>query len=461
MTEDSKPKKRIVIVVSGLTSHVFSALGVARRVPAEDFLVEFWGEESCRRLVRRQRFPFFALAGLRYCYDRVLFNRWRDVIRRPAILGQIAANAKARKKALHADLALTDQSIRSQLARGTVALVILEPLLAHYYPLFASLGVRCVMLQDKPIPEPDPLVPPPTFSWRPGHGALGRACVQLLWASQRLDCLLRRTVKVGAGALGLYTPDQLVNAIGRRVPSSSAFTVRRRVPYDLHYRGLEEWVIGAPNLDFPRRRSLPANVRYLGPCVDLQRVETPLCITRSPMARFLIYASMGVSMGHWQTDIAILRRIVRAFGGLSDVQLVMATGSMQARAALDGTFPNVHVFSTLPQLEILKLADLAIIHGGANGFRECIVTGTPMLAFPREYDQNGNAARIAYYGLGLRGSRRRDTPAAIRRKAMRVLEDESFLIRVREIRQIALSAEEKLFAAAIDSLTPSAASIAF
>lgn len=64
---------------------------------------------------------------------------------------------------------------------------------------------------------------------------------------------------------------------------------------------------------------------------------------------------------------------------------------------------NLHLFDFIPQLDILKIADLSINHGGINTINECIHFQVPMIIISgNQHDQNGNAARCFYHGIAMR-----------------------------------------------------------
>jgi UDP:flavonoid glycosyltransferase YjiC (YdhE family) len=90
--------------------------------------------------------------------------------------------------------------------------------------------------------------------------------------------------------------------------------------------------------------------------------------------------------------------------------------------------PNVHFFSKVPQLLVLKNADLHITHGGLGSIKESIYYQVPMLVYPLDlvYDQNGNGLKVEHHGLGLRGIFNQDKPPAITDKLTRLLEDKTF-----------------------------------
>ena len=84
---------------------------------------------------------------------------------------------------------------------------------------------------------------------------------------------------------------------------------------------------------------------------------------------------------------------------------------------------HVFLFNRLPQPEILKYTDLFITHAGLGSIKESIAAGVPMLAYPftKEWDSNGNAVKIAYHRLGLKGDIVRDTPEMITARMHSVL----------------------------------------
>ena len=66
-----------------------------------------------------------------------------------------------------------------------------------------------------------------------------------------------------------------------------------------------------------------------------------------------------------------------------------------------------------------------VTHGGMNSIVECIYRQVPMLAYPlnRCWDQPGNAARIVFHGLGMRGCLAGDSPSGIYRKIREIRRD--------------------------------------
>jgi MGT family glycosyltransferase len=448
------PRRRsVAFLVSEFVSHIYGTMGLARRLEAQGCSVEYWSEAAGRKLIQSQGFAHREVAPLWPCYERLLMSGFGGLVRDPQATLARARALWERHRNVDDVLHRFGESLDARLAEHAPDLVILDPLLLAYYPLLLARGLECVALQDKPLPAADPLVPPPTSGLIPRDTPWGRARVELAWSAERVRGAARRVVNRCLDAAHAYTPDRLVEAVQQRAGSlASRVSATRRVQYDLHFQDLAEWVLDAPEADLRRLNPLPDNVRYVGPCVDLQRRQAAAPIERGTDGERLVYVSMGTTVPHWTSDLALMRRVIRALADIEGVRLIVSAGNLRARSLLRSEFAGVHVFPFLPQLEVLKIADLAITHAGANAFRECVATGTPILALPREYDQRGNAARVVFHGLGLCASRWLDSAATIRRKAMRILEDDAFAARVSRLNETVTRSEPQLLRAALGGI---------
>lgn len=96
---------------------------------------------------------------------------------------------------------------------------------------------------------------------------------------------------------------------------------------------------------------------------------------------------------------AFYRECVRAFAGLPGWHLVLQVGRHVEPGELGDIPPNVEVHDWVPQLAILKQADLFVTHAGAGGSQEGLATATPMIAVPQAVDQFGNADMLQSLGV--------------------------------------------------------------
>jgi len=113
-------------------------------------------------------------------------------------------------------------------------------------------------------------------------------------------------------------------------------------------------------------------------------------------AEKVVLVSLGSS---FTKQPAFYRECVEAFGGLPGWHLVLQVGRHVDPAELGDLPDNVEVRSWVPQLAVLREADLFVTHAGAGGSQEGLATATPMIAVPQAVDQFGNADMLQ--GLGV------------------------------------------------------------
>lgn len=199
------------------------------------------------------------------------------------------------------------------------------------------------------------------------------------------------------------------------------------------FKKLPILLLALSELDFPHR---PAkNISYVGPMVYKDRDDgiddtdtaqrlNEIFIYKEECHKKLIYCSVSSFV---TGDVTFLKRVVAAVRDETDWLMVLSTGGNLPQEKL-GVFPkNVHIFDWVPQLQVLEKADCSINHAGINSINECLHFSVPILAYSgKMFDQNGNAARIHYHGLGLRGDKDKDDVAVIRKNIRTVLTDPKY-----------------------------------
>lgn len=127
------------------------------------------------------------------------------------------------------------------------------------------------------------------------------------------------------------------------------------------------------------------------------------------------------------------KECVRAFGDLPGWHLVLQIGRHVDPAEL-GTVPdNVEVRSWVPQLAILKQADLFVTHAGAGGSQEGLATATPVIAVPQAVDQFGNADMLQGLGVARRIDTEEATAEALKAAALALVDDPEVARKLKEI----------------------------
>ncbi|CAL9385613.1 Oleandomycin glycosyltransferase [Streptomyces sp. enrichment culture] len=127
------------------------------------------------------------------------------------------------------------------------------------------------------------------------------------------------------------------------------------------------------------------------------------------------------------------RRCLRAFGDLPGWHLVLQIGRHVDPTDLGDVPGNVEVHPWVPQLAVLRQADLFVTHAGAGGSQEGLATATPMIAVPQAVDQFGNADMLQALGVARHLPAEEATAEALRTAALRLVDDPEVARRLKEI----------------------------
>lgn len=200
-------------------------------------------------------------------------------------------------------------------------------------------------------------------------------------------------------------------------------------------------ILGVPEfIAAPLHLEVAAEVRrenqnYLGLCIRENRVDPEIDPDFSKKwpdilgsNRGIIYCSFGTFYnGADRPLLNFLLKLINVVKDVPNYQLVISVNRWVIQA-LNIQFCNVHLFTKVPQLQVLQNSDLFITHGGLGSIKESIEYCVPMLVYPLDlkYDQNGNALKIEYHRLGLRGNFLYERYVDLNSKILQILGDKSF-----------------------------------
>jgi MGT family glycosyltransferase len=167
-----------------------------------------------------------------------------------------------------------------------------------------------------------------------------------------------------------------------------------------------EFMEGPPaslNICFIPREFQPAGdtfddrFHFVGPSLGRRGIEEAWQprIADSP----LLFISLGTTPLNDQPDF--FRMCLEAFAG-TEWQVAMAIGDRLDVAELGEVPQNVEVRPFLPQLDVLRHAQVFLSHTGMNSTMEALYLGVPIVAFPLQPEQEANARRVDDLGLGRR-----------------------------------------------------------
>ena len=157
---------------------------------------------------------------------------------------------------------------------------------------------------------------------------------------------------------------------------------------------------------------------FNGPSIDRLQESSDFDISMIG-DRKLIY----ISLGSLNTNFVDFYKIcIEAFRD-TDYYVCMSIGKKCEVSQLGEIPTNFFVKSFLPQLEILKLADVFITHAGFNSVNEALYFGIPMLALPQVNDQHMVAKRVASMQLGITENLKELSPEMLRTKIESLIMD--------------------------------------
>lgn len=207
-------------------------------------------------------------------------------------------------------------------------------------------------------------------------------------------------------------------------------------------KGKKEIILAPKEIDFFNSQG-NLNAYYAGLMIDVDRRDISLnnddlhilfkSIENSKKYhRKIVYCSFG-SIYKYRPDKDFIRRIISAIKSIDSILLIISGVASKKFVMKDQE--NILFFDKVPQLKILIDTDIFITHGGLNSIKEAIYYKVPMLVYPLDprWDNPGNAARVFYHQIGLRGDMMKDTSQDIKQKIIELLSNQSYKINLDKI----------------------------
>lgn len=412
----------VVCITSELAGLRFAGCEVLRRLEKAGHQVTFAGPDEIGPVVEAQGIDFVPLQSPTleefYKEDRKL-GKWSRIKslgtrRRQAFEASGVDHFEAVMADLKPDLVLIDIELHSYIISAC----------GRGYPV--ALLVQWMSIWKRPG------LPMLHRDHIPGQGLKGsRLGMELVWLGFRL-WKWRRRWREKINEVGV-DPVSLLRAQAKQV----GFPFRKETDFNQWlipqtYRNLPNLSLRAFEFEFPHERF--PNAHYVGPMVNPERREAELDASLEAKLKQLVARRQegvgnrrlifcGLS-SHFASDSTFVSRLLDALRERPDWDLILSLGGKQSADELGQLPVNVHPFSWVPMLRVLKQVDAAVVHGGINTVDECILMGVPMLVYDAGYlDMPGTTARVVYHELGVAGDRKKDDPATIAKNLERVLDD--------------------------------------
>lgn len=413
----------LLVVTQSLSGMLYPGVELARRVVKAGHRLTYASYGEAAETVEGQGIDFQPLEPSRY--DAFLADdRKTSPVER---LRRLRSRRQRAKESLALD------SLMQMILRVDPDLILIDGEMHEHIIGASASDVPIVLLNSFVSIWRRPGLPPPHRLARPGNGWQGTSVgIWLLWQGLRF----KKWHRAGSQYMQRLGCDRL--SLLRQLALDHDFDFRREtddrqwlMPFT--YRRLPVLSLHAEEFEFPHRP--PEHVHYVGPLLlesrhdsrttDALRSELDALFARRLSGqRRLIYAGFG---SFFTTDLDILHRLFDAVAQQRDWDLVISLGGRYEPKDLGHLPDNVHVFSWLPQPEVLRHTDVAVTHGGINTIDECVLCAVPMLIYCGfETDMAGNTSRVVHHGIGLAGDRQRDSPDAIGKQIERLMTEPSF-----------------------------------
>lgn len=325
-------------------------------------------------------------------------------------------------------------NLRLLLERHDPDIIIVDSILSVLSIVLKCLfGEKLVLVEIMLSRYRTPYNPPLNSSFIPSHNLAGKWRTAATWGIANLKFRWRSGLKRAACFGEDYK--SLLRRWLKENGHRYSEVVNTQIAFGDLPRNTRQILMPSFHLEYPWHEPLPGQI-YIGPIINDYGLifQSPLSsgaisnIRDNSRGRKIIYCSLGsISLVHNKKCKKFLEKVISVFHQADQI-LVLSTGRELFDELKERSVENIHIFEKVPQLEVLRIADLMITHGGINSITECVANGVPMLVYPLNnvWDQEGNAARVVFHGLGLRGNFSRDSIPTIREKITTVLKQDKF-----------------------------------
>lgn len=135
--------------------------------------------------------------------------------------------------------------------------------------------------------------------------------------------------------------------------------------------------------------------KFLGPSIYERKAESFDFVKEiNPV----VYISLGTVI---KGAVSFFQNCLEAFRD-ENIDVIISVGKNFDSRKLKNIPSNIHIYKSVPQLEVLNKADVFVTHGGMNSVSEALVYGVSMVVIPFVSDQPVNAQCIEKLGVGKR-----------------------------------------------------------
>ena len=206
------------------------------------------------------------------------------------------------------------------------------------------------------------------------------------------------------------------------IPVNKKFNLNIRDFLRVHYIADAQYkLMLTSKLFHPQSEVIDDSFYFIGPSIEERPIDNNFNFKKDENKK-LVYISLGTI---FNDNFEIFKQFVEAFRNWKDFQVVISIGKHFDVKDLGDLPENILAFNFVPQLQILKIADIFIIHGGINSINEAILLNNlPVIVIPQEIDQFDNAKQIEKLEAGINIDNNNLSPEIIRNAVIKFLENE-------------------------------------
>ncbi|KFN01499.1 macrolide family glycosyltransferase [Bacillus clarus] len=146
----------------------------------------------------------------------------------------------------------------------------------------------------------------------------------------------------------------------------------------------------------PYSDSVKDNVKFIGPSITTRNVEVDFPLYKLE-EKAVIYISMGTELNK---QLELYEKCLQAFKDFNGI-VVISIGKEIDTMKLSNIPSHFIIRPYVPQLDVLKYADVFITHGGMNSVSEGLYYDTPLVVLPITNDQPFVAKRVEELNAGV------------------------------------------------------------
>lgn len=418
--------QNILFVLLPFPSHYFACFPYAKILQKKGNRIIFLGSIPLKTLVERQGFSF---AEMKYTteYSISSLSVFFALLVRSFL---DKTSLYKRYKEWYEGIQMLVQRLQSNRPQK----VYIDDHLWHYYPVIHNICKNIEIINTKLSTKKSANIPPLDSSFIPKSNFLSHVVCEALWLKHLMQLRFRESLI----KIALLNRDEDYFTV--RLAKQSGLDLSKLIDHqNSFYRGLRDvkvLILAPSSFEFPNK-SLRPYEDYIDVPVDrneehLYSEDYREFVRKSKVLKAegkkIIYCSFGtLDVLNGKKIVEFAQKLFSVLENEPQWQLIFSTRGIE----FEKTPANVLLFNSVPQLDVLRTCDLMITHGGLTSIKECIQQNVPMLVYPLNsyVDQNGNAARVCFHKLGLRGNIRKETIKGLRNKIEILLTELPFLAR--------------------------------